>query len=558
MGLPINIDELVHGNTIEWERLEFKKNWNPQEVINTICAFANDLSNWSGGYIIIGFEENQGRPIFPPVGHSINEIDRMQKRIVEIGYQIQPNYFPIAQPYLIDGKYILILWCPAGDNRPYSSPSKLGDKIARREYYVRVGSNSIVAKGDTLRRLQQLTARIPFDDRVNNLSKIDDLDLGLIQSYLKEVKSSLLEESVRMTFADLCNAMKLLSGSSENKRPLNVGLLFFCYTPEKFIERCWIEVVWHFDSTGSNFKELYFRGPIQKQIRDVLSFFKSNIIAENVIKIDGRAESVRYYNYPFNAVEEVIVNAVYHKSYELEIPIEIQIWPDKIEVLSFPGPVPPVNADILKTSERIISRDYRNRRIGDFLKELRLTEGRGTGIPTVYKSMRQNENEKPLFITENSCTSFLVILSANMKSSNGASNALSNALSNEVKNDHKAMNMNEIKTQKLDSSNGLSNGVSNGVSNGAQKNQLIFKNDENPYVIQILTLLMIPKSRMEIFNAINLTNQSKNRKKYLDPLVDFGLVSKIHKELLNHPNQKYETTEIGKQYLSSLIKGKQS
>ena len=58
----------------------------------------------------------------------------------------------------------------------------------------------------------------------------------------------------------------------------------------------------------------------------------------------------------------------------------------------------------------------------------------------------------------------------------------------------------------MDSSNALINGVSNGLSNGAQKNQLIFKNDENPYVIQILSLLMLPKSRMEIFNAINLKN----------------------------------------------------
>ncbi len=117
---------------------------------------------------------------------------------------------------------------------------------------------------------------------------------------------------------------------------------------------------------------------------------------------------------------------------------------------------------------------------------------------------------KPLFITENSCKSFLVILSANMKSSNRPSNALGNALSNGLINNHKAKKVNEINIQKLDSSNGLSNGVSNGLSNGAQKNQLIFKNDENPYVIQILTLLMLPKKRMEIFNAINITNQSSS------------------------------------------------
>ena len=55
MGLPINIDELIHGHTVEWERLEFKGGWNPEDVIHTICAFANDIHNWGGGYIIIWY-----------------------------------------------------------------------------------------------------------------------------------------------------------------------------------------------------------------------------------------------------------------------------------------------------------------------------------------------------------------------------------------------------------------------------------------------------------------------------------------------------------------------
>lgn len=55
-------------------------------------------------------------------------------------------------------------------------------------------------------------------------------------------------------------------------------------------------------------------------------------------------------------------------NYELGSPIEMQIWYDKIEILSFPGPVPPVNAVTLKNQGRIVARENRNRRIGDFLK----------------------------------------------------------------------------------------------------------------------------------------------------------------------------------------------
>jgi len=58
----------------------------------------------------------------------------------------------------------------------------------------------------------------------------------------------------------------------------------------------------------------------------------------------------------------------------------VNIHPNRIEVLSFPGLLPPGDNKMLK-KERIVSREYRNRRIGDFLKELQLTEGRATGFP---------------------------------------------------------------------------------------------------------------------------------------------------------------------------------
>lgn len=48
MALPININQLLNGKTVEWDRLEFKKGWNPEEIIHTLCAFANDINNWGG------------------------------------------------------------------------------------------------------------------------------------------------------------------------------------------------------------------------------------------------------------------------------------------------------------------------------------------------------------------------------------------------------------------------------------------------------------------------------------------------------------------------------
>jgi ATP-dependent DNA helicase RecG len=41
LGLPISIESLLHGQAVEWERLEFKKGWNPHTVLNIIGAFGS-------------------------------------------------------------------------------------------------------------------------------------------------------------------------------------------------------------------------------------------------------------------------------------------------------------------------------------------------------------------------------------------------------------------------------------------------------------------------------------------------------------------------------------
>ena len=110
MKLPINIHDLLNARTVEWERLEFKSGWNPKAVLHTLCAFANDFHNLGGGYIILGVKEDKGRPILPPAGLSLSQIDAIQKEIVDLGYRMVPYYHPIIAPYEVEGKHILVLW----------------------------------------------------------------------------------------------------------------------------------------------------------------------------------------------------------------------------------------------------------------------------------------------------------------------------------------------------------------------------------------------------------------------------------------------------------------
>ncbi len=62
---PHNVSALLKGKHVESERLEFKEGWNPEPILHTICAYANDFHNLGGGYIIVGAKEVDGVAMLP-------------------------------------------------------------------------------------------------------------------------------------------------------------------------------------------------------------------------------------------------------------------------------------------------------------------------------------------------------------------------------------------------------------------------------------------------------------------------------------------------------------
>ena len=73
--LPINLNDLLRQRTVESERIEYKAGWNPDSIIRTLCAFANDFENLGGGYVVIGQDfDAHGQPIFPPIDLSVHPL----------------------------------------------------------------------------------------------------------------------------------------------------------------------------------------------------------------------------------------------------------------------------------------------------------------------------------------------------------------------------------------------------------------------------------------------------------------------------------------------------
>ncbi|MEX2411504.1 MAG: ATP-binding protein, partial [Candidatus Paceibacterota bacterium] len=187
MTLPINIEKLIKGKVVETGRIEYKAGWNPEDVIHTMCAFANDINNLGGGYIVIGVEEKEGVPQLPPVGLQKNQLDAIQKKLVELSNLIQPAYFGVPDVAEIQGENVFVLYCPGGDNRPYSAPVSLSKKRKDHGYWIRRYNSTVQANQQEKKTLFELAAKIPFDDRINHQATVQDLKLSLIKEFLQNV-----------------------------------------------------------------------------------------------------------------------------------------------------------------------------------------------------------------------------------------------------------------------------------------------------------------------------------------------------------------------------------
>ena len=506
-SLPINLEDLLRQRTVEGERIEYKAGWNPDDILRSVCAFANDFANLGGGYIVIGQNcDCDGIPIFPPAGLNANELDPIQRELLQYCHLIQPNYFPILSVEQFEGRNLIVLWVPGGENRPYQVPKRVTAANKEYLYYIRRYANTVVARGETGRELLSLAARVPFDDRFNQQSGITDLSPKLIESFLREVKSDLADEVDDLSLEALGQQMNVVGGFPEALFPKNVGLLFFNEEPQRFFPATQIDVVWFPEGPGGDrFEEQTFQGPLGRMTREALGTIRRNYLKETVVKRPDRAEAERVWNFPYPAIEEAVVNAVYHRSYDEREPIEVRIEPDQLIVLSFPGPDRSIRMDDLRRG-RAVSRRYRNRRIGEFLKELDLAEGRSTGIPKILRAMEANGSPPPEFETDEDRTSFLIRLPAHP-----------------------------------DALPELGGGATPQVTPHV-----------SPQVERLIAVCEGELLREELQERLGLRDRKHFRNAFLHPALDAGLLEMTVPEKPKSRNQRYRLTDKGRQVLQSL------
>ena len=425
-------------------------------------------------------------------------------------------------------------------------------------------ASTIEARGETLDEVRALANRIPFDERGNETITIDDISGLLVYEHLKAVKSKLAENFVNQPLMEILDEMDLLTGPTENRLIKNVAAMMFCEHPEKFFPVTQVDIVLFPEGSIENPDVMIevpkIVGPVPKMIRETLSYIRTNLIKKRISKPTDNEKSDKAYNYPYQAFEEAVVNALYHRDYQEREPVEITIEPTHVDILSYSGPDRSITADAIKAAQKLKARRYRNRRLGDFLKELDLTEGRATGIPTIQKALRENGSEKATIATDDDRTYFLMTIPCRRDMINhGGLETVDVSHRDLEARLLQILGQTSVKVQDVVCQSGISNKplllqileqLSVKVWNKSKKpldRPLLCR-----YAIETIECLSINILTIkDIIGSINYPESVEFRRKILNPLISMGFITMTNPDKPTSSKQKYALTDFGKQLFES-------
>ena len=311
-------------------------------------------------------------------------------------------------------------------------------------------------------------------------------------------------------------------------------MLFFNDRPHDFFPATQIDVVWFPDGPGGDqFEEKEFRGPLSAILSDAIGYIERNYLKETVVKHPHKPEAERFWNFPIGAIEEALVNAIYHRSYEEREPVEVRITAEELVVLSFPGADRSIRMDDFQKGQAV-SRRYRNRRIGEFLKELDLAEGRSTGVPKIYRAMRQNGSPDPVFESDENRTWFLVRLPVH----EGVSLAAT-----EHETIHETVHV-TVQDKSLTDKQKTQDTVPDTVH--VTEHETVHETVHvTEHVERLITVLTEDMSRPQLQDVLGISNRPHFVSLYLGPARKAGLIEMTLPDKPRSRNQRYRRTAAG-------------
>ena len=413
----------------ESEQVEWKENVaDIDSVIETLSAFANDLQNLGGGYVVCGAAETKDDNGFPKllsVGLTASRLKEIEGTVLtRCRERVSPAITPLVEEIETDNpeKRILVFVQPATGSAHLFRRADAGGK-----HFVRVSRSTVEARNGILKDLLVRKGVLePWDRRPCKTATVSDLDLlalrdtlQMIGLYSEErgVEHYLEENSQISPFTPSLCTLEPLTGTV---RPRNFALLLFGRMPQRFVPGAFSVYSAYpgRDRTDPISKKMEIAGTLLEQARRLQELLSSEALT-HIDKSDIKSPNVS--RYPAQALHEAMVNVLAHRDYELLDPSRYTSYQDRIEFVS-PGSLPlGLTLDNLRTG--VLTPRWRNQALAWFFSRLQLAQAEGQGIQTIRRSMKANGCLPPIFnANETSVTCVLGAHPRTLKSKKGKTN----------------------------------------------------------------------------------------------------------------------------------------
>lgn len=374
-------------NDTESDRAERKETFKgdvPRKARQAVCAFANDLPGHDKpGVLFIGAMDN-GEPTH------LDVTDQLLLSLADV--KTDGNILPLpvltVEKRALKGAEMAVVTVMPSDMPPVKYEGRI---------WIRTGPRRAIANEQEERILNERRRykNLPFDIYPVPTAKLSDLSRVTFEAeYLPAAfADDVLEENGRTYEERLASCRMIVS--PDDTTPTVTGLLALGKTPQDFLPGAYVQFL-RIDGTELA-DPVVDEEKIGGSIADMLRRMEEKLRAHNRTAIDITVTPTHQITnpYPQAALQQIVYNAVLHRTYErTNAPVRVYWFNDRIEISSPGGPYGNVTRE--NFGHPGIT-DYRNPNMADVLKTLGFIQAFGRGIATARRAMERNGNPQPVF-----------------------------------------------------------------------------------------------------------------------------------------------------------------
>jgi ATP-dependent DNA helicase RecG len=372
---------------LESDLVERKESWSgdaPEKGRQAVCAFANDLpGHGRAGVLFVGAREN-GTPSGVPI------TDQLLTTLADVktdGKTVPPPSLIVEKRRLRGAEMAVVTVAPCD-----SPPARYAGRI-----WIRVGPRRAIASAQDERILNERRRHRdqPFDVRPLPSARLSDLDQRRFEDeYLPSAVAREVLEANERTLEQRLAATKMIA-SADDPTPTVLGLLVLGIRTRDFLPGAYIQFL-RIAGTGLG-DPIVDSQDIDGAVGDVLKRMHEKLVSHNRVAVDltsGMLEK-RTTTYPLDALDQLVRNAVLHRTYEhTNAPVKVHWFDDRVEIINPGGPFGSVTSANFGAPGVT---DYRNPNLAEALKVLHFVQHFGMGIPTARSALAKNGNPPPEF-----------------------------------------------------------------------------------------------------------------------------------------------------------------